>query len=552
MSDSLLPRRDFLAALVSAGASGALSRTPLWTALGGDAPYGGVIGAPAIITSERLRPQWPSGVQSGDPWPTRAVVWGRTDRDARLQLEWDTTDRFRNVRRVRGPVATSERAFTTHLDLRGLPPGQTIFYRARYESLASPGVMSEPVVGQFRTPPLAHTAPARPVRIAWSGDMVGQGWGIDTSRGGIRMYDALRRAEPDVFVHSGDNIYADGPLLPEVTLDDGTVWRNLVTEAKSKVCETLEDYRGAFAYNLLDDNARRFGASVPIIAQWDDHEVVDNWFHDLVLENDPRFTEKRVRVLAERGRQALFEFLPIRRHTTDRNRVYRSFSLGALADIFVVDLRSYRGTNSANLQAEPSPATAILGEAQLAWLEQSLRQSRATWKIIACDMPIGLVVNDRVRDGVRNYEAVANADNGTPLGREHDIARLLRNLQAAQVRNVVWVTADVHYCAAHHYAPDRAAFTQFDAFWEFVAGPMHAGTFGPNALDGTFGPEVRFASPAPKPNRPPSDDLQFYGTLDIDPRTRALTAALWDVTGKRLWSTELAPLPTGRPQTSHP
>lgn len=552
MSDSLLPRRDFLAALVSAGTSSALSRTPLWTALGGDAPYGGVIGAPAIITSERLRPQWPSGVQSGDPWPTRAVVWGRTDRDARLQLEWDTTNRFRNVRRVRGPVATSERAFTTHLDLRGLPPGQTIFYRARYESLASPGVMSEPVVGQFRTPPLAHTAPARPVRIAWSGDMVGQGWGIDTSRGGIRMYDALRRAEPDVFVHSGDNIYADGPLLPEVTLDDGTVWRNLVTEAKSKVCETLEDYRGAFAYNLLDDNARRFGASVPIIAQWDDHEVVDNWFHDLVLENDPRFTEKRVRVLAERGRQALFEFLPIRRHTTDRNRVYRSFSLGALADIFVVDLRSYRGTNSANLQAEPSPATAILGEAQLAWLEQSLRQSRATWKIIACDMPIGLVVNDRVRDGVRNYEAVANADNGAPLGREHDIARLLRNLQAAQVRNVVWVTADVHYCAAHHYAPDRAAFTQFDAFWEFVAGPMHAGTFGPNALDGTFGPEVRFASSAPKPNRPPSDDLQFYGTLDIDPRTRALTAALWDVTGKRLWSTELASLPTGRPQTSHP
>jgi len=542
MSDSQLPRRDFLAALVSAGASGALARTPLRSMLGSDL-HGGAVGAPSLITSERLRPQWPSGVQSGDPWPTRAMLWGRTDRDARLHVEWDTTDRFRNVRRVRGPVATSERAFTSHLDLGGLPPGQTIFYRARYESLASPGAMSEPVVGQFRTPPLAQAAPSRPVRIAWSGDMVGQGWGIDASRGGIRMYEALRRAEPDVFVHSGDNIYADGPLQPEVKLDDGTVWRNLVTEAKSKVCETLDDYRGAFAYNLLDEHARRFGASVPVIAQWDDHEVVDNWFHDLVLENDPRFTERRVRVLAERAQQALFEFLPIRRHTTDRNRVYRSFSLGALADIFVVDLRSYRGANSPNLQREPSSATAIMGEAQLAWLEQSLRQSRATWKIIACDMPIGLVVNDRIREGVRNYEAIANADNGAPLGREHDIARLLRNLQAAAVKNVVWVTADVHYCAAHHYAPDRAAFTQFDAFWEFVAGPMHAGTFGPNALDGTFGPEVRFASPAPAPNRPPSDNLQFYGTLDIEPRTRALTATLWDVTGKRLWSTELAPQP---------
>ena len=537
MTDSQLPRRAFLARLASAGAAGALARSSLWPSPSADLRPG----APAIITSERLRPQWPSGVQTGDPWPTRAMFWGRTDREARLHLEWDTTERFRQPRRVTGPVARADAAYTTHLDLTDLPPGQTIVYRARYESLAAPGVFSEPLTGHFRTPPRALTPPNRPIRIAWSGDMVGQGWGIDEARGGIRMYEALRRADPDVFVHSGDNIYADGPLQAEVPLGDGTVWRNLVTEAKSKVCETLDEYRGAFAYTLLDANAQRFGASVPIIAQWDDHEVVDNWFHELVLEEDPRFTEKRVRVLAERAQQALFEFLPIRRHATERNRIYRSFSLGPLAEIFVVDLRSYRGPNSPNRQPEPSAATAILGDAQLAWLARALRESRATWKIVACDMPIGLVVNDRMRDGVRNYEAIANADDGVPLGREHEIARLLRTLQEAAVRNVVWITADVHYCAAHHYAPERAAFTQFDAFWEFVAGPMHAGTFGPNALDGTFGPAVRFASAAPSPNRPPSDDLQFYGTLDVDPRSRALTASLWDVTGERLWSVELSP-----------
>lgn len=537
MTDSSLPRRDFLTRVISAGAAGVLSRSGLLTAAAPSVP----IAAPAIVTSDRLRPQWPSGVQSGDPWPTRAILWGRADREARLHLEWDTTERFRNARRLRGPVARAERAFTAHLDLEGLPPGQTIVYRARFESLSAPGVFSEPVTGQFRTPSLVSARPARPVRIAWSGDMVGQGWGIDESRGGIRMYEALRRAEPDVFVHSGDNIYADGPLQREVPLADGTVWRNLVTEAKSKVAETLDEYRGAFAYNLLDANAQRFGASVPVIAQWDDHEVVDNWFHDLVLENDARYTEKRVRVLAERAQQALFEFLPIRRSRVEPNRIYRSFALGALAEIFVVDLRSYRGANSPNRQATPSRDTAILGDTQIAWLERSLRESRATWKIIASDMPLGLVVNDRIREGVRNYEAVANADNGAPLGREHDIARLLQGLQRDRVRNVVWVTADVHYCAAHHYAPERAAFTHFDPFWEFVAGPMHAGTFGPNALDGTFGPAVRFASTAPTPNAPPSDNLQFYGTLDIDPRTRALTAGLWDVTGKRLWSTDLAP-----------
>ncbi len=158
-------------------------------------------------------------------------------------------------------------------------------------------------------------------------------------------------------------------------------------------------------------------------------------------------------------------------------------------------------------------------------------------------MPIGLVVPDRPRNGERTHEAWANADGGSPLGRELEMANLLAFMKRERIGNTVWVTADVHYAAAHHYAPDRASFTDFDPFWEFVAGPMHAGTFGPNALDGTFGPEVRFSTAAGgiTPNRPPSDGLQFFGTLDIDPATRALTAAIHNVGGERLWQVELAP-----------
>jgi alkaline phosphatase D len=524
MSDSPLPRRTFLGATAAAAAAALLR------------PSASLLGAPAIITSDRARPVLPNGIQIGDPLRDRAVFWARADRPARLHLEWDTTERFTNARRIISPIARTESAFTTHLDLARLPAGQTICYRARYESIDAPGTFSEPLTGCFRMPPRDAS---RRIRIAWSGDMVGQGWGIDEARGGLRIYDAMRRAEPDLFIHSGDNIYADQPLLPEVPLADGTVWRNLITDAKAKVAESLDDFRGNFAYNLLDPHARQFAGSVPIIAQWDDHEVVNNWFHDLVLERDTRYTEKRVGVLAERAKQALFEFLPIRRNATEPRRVYRSFSYGALLDVFVIDMRSYRGANTTNRQSESGPAAAILGETQLAWLERSLRASRATWKVIASDMPIGVVVGDARRNGEPTFEAVANADPGAPLGRELEIARLLESLQRARVRNVVWVTADVHYCAAHHYAPDRAAFTRFEPFWEFVAGPMHAGTFGPNALDATFGPEVRFQKFAPEPNRPPSDNLQFFGTLDIDPTTRAMTAALWDVTGTRLWSVDL-------------
>ena len=79
--------------------------------------------------------------------------------------------------------------------------------------------------------------------------------------------------------------------------------------------------------------------------------------------------------------------------------------------------------------------------------------------------------------------------------------------------------------------------------WEFVAGPLHAGTFGPGELDATFGPQVKFTGVqrGMKGNRPPSDGLQFFGTLKINARTRVLTARLHDLAGRILFSVEVPP-----------
>lgn len=87
-----------------------------------------------------------------------------------------------------------------------------------------------------------------------------------------------------------------------------------------------------------------------------------------------------------------------------------------------------------------------------------------------------------------------------PLGHELEIAERLRFIKRERVRNTVWITADVHYCAAHYYDPQRAAFNDFDGFWEFVAGLLNAGSFGPNTIDGSFGPQVVFAK-APPPGQ---------------------------------------------------
>ena len=120
---------------------------------------------------------------------------------------------------------------------------------------------------------------------------------------------------------------------------------------------------------------------------------------------------------------------------------------------------------------------------------------------------------------------------------------MLQFIRRERIRNVVWITADVHYCAAHEYHPSRATFTDFDPFWEFVAGPLHAGTFGPGRLDATFGPEAKFVGipPGMKGNRPPSDGFQFFGTLSIDAKTRSLTARLHNLAGDRIYTNELPP-----------
>ncbi len=108
-----------------------------------------------------------------------------------------------------------------------------------------------------------------------------------------------------------------------------------------------------------------------------------------------------------------------------------------------------------------------------------------------------------------------------------------------RIRNVVWVTADVHYAAAHRYDPAVAEFKSFLPFWEFVAGPLHAGTFGPRQARPDVWLHAGLQQRARRTSSPtgrPSEGLQFFGTLTIDPATRRLTVALWNLDNDKLWS----------------
>jgi alkaline phosphatase D len=185
-----------------------------------------------------------------------------------------------------------------------------------------------------------------------------------------------------------------------------------------------------------------------------------------------------------------------------------------------------------------------MGAEQLRWLRQELKDSRATWKVISSDMPLGIIVPDGLDAQNRpRFENSSNGD-GPPLGRELEIAKLLAFMREHRVRNVIWVTTDVHYTAAHFYDPARARFSDFDPFWEFVSGPLNAITVGPNSPDNTFGIQVVYqkAPTGSNPDRSPKAGMQFFGEVLIEARTRALTVNLRDLAGTVLFSKTLEAL----------
>ena len=129
----------------------------------------------------------------------------------------------------------------------------------------------------------------------------------------------------------------------------------------------------------------------------------------------------------------------------------------------------------------------------------------------------------------------------TPIGNAIDATGIE---QADGPRGRGLEIADLHYTAAHYYDPNRAAFQDFEPFWEFVSGPLHAGTWTAVTLERTFGPQVVFhkaASATQGDNLAPCYGLQFFGQAMIDGATGSLTVTLKDVEDRTLWSITLDP-----------
>ncbi len=504
---------------------------------------GVAIGAAPGLLTDRLTARWTGGVglvrdrpdqpyaaRAGDVSTDSAVIWGRASSDSRMMVRLESNGR--RIRSVRGPWATARTDHTARVVLRGLAPGRE--HTAVVWFTGHDGNAGRPQRVTFRTAPI-HPAP---VSFVWSGDTCGQGWGINDALGGLTGYRLVADLQPDFFLHCGDNIYADEPMDEHDEDHYGNRWTNRMTDAVAKVAETLEDFRGRHRYVLEDRAVRALYREVPTVAMWDDHETLNNWYPGEVITDrlDEYTIERRCDVLAARGRRAWQEYMPVGPDVLGRSgRIYRKIGYGPHLDVFCLDMRSYRDANGHNDQTDPERS--ILGREQADWLLREVSASTATWKVIAADMPLSVATKH-----ADDRDSVAQYDDGVPLGREHEIARLLSGFRAGRVRNVVWVTADVHYTAAHHYSPERAAFADFDPFWEFISGPIAAGTFTAREPDQTFGPEVVFAqgNPSEVLRMSPAAGQQYVGQVQISIDGR-MTVTLHSVADGALWSRTFEP-----------
>ncbi len=479
----------------------------------------------------------PVGIRSGDVTSHEATLWAAADRPGGLRISLSSNGR--RLRSIRGAMATPDTDLTARHTLRGLAPGREFEATMWFEDAT--GKKGEVQTLRFATAPI-HPAPQN---VVWSGDVCGQGWGINEDLGGMRSFQSMLDVQPDLFLHCGDTIYADEPIeARRMDLDLRHLWSSTIAFGVDHVAQTLADFRGRHRYNLLDRHVREFNLHVPTVATWDDHETTNNWWPGHTVEDPAYDVERSCDVLAARARRAWQEYQPIAvsdvngkgRTGFAEELIYRKVSRGAHLDVFVLDQRSYRGPNDIAPGAEEK---GLMGEAQTEWLIREASRSTATWKVIMADQP--LAITPRL---VEDRDSYANHLDGVPTNRETELARVLSAFKANGVKNVVWLTADVHYTAAHHFDPARAkGFHDFDPFWEFVSGPLHGSTFPTKEVDETFGCEIRYAQGAEGRTRAgesPRAGKQYFGQLLID-RDGAMTVNLRKVGGDILWSTLLEP-----------
>ncbi|WP_116044489.1 alkaline phosphatase D family protein [Amycolatopsis palatopharyngis] len=426
---SALSRRDVLRA---GGTLVAVAGTGLVGGAAFAAPSGGV---PAAFAH---------GVASGDPLPDGVLLWTRVTptEDARpgsgagpdVRVQWEVAldEGFRTVV-AQGDTATGPaRDHTVKVDVRGLDPDSWYWYRFRFRGAVSPA-------GRTRTAPAAG-APVDRLRM---GVVSCANW----QAGHFAAYRHLaHRQDLDLVLHLGDYLYEYAPGEYQA--------RDTVVRPHDPPIEmtVLEHYRRRHAQYKTDPDLQALHAHVPFVVTWDDHESAnDAWSGGAENHTEPAEGTWADRRAA--SQQAYAEWMPVRYEAG--GRLYRRFTFGSLAELSMLDLRTYRSKQVDNPldRAADDPDRTITGDEQLRWLTSGLVDSGAQWKLVGNPVMIAPVRFPSTLS-TRELQALSQLTGppveGAPYnvdqwdGYTADRTELFSTLRDHGVQDTVFLTGDIH------------------------------------------------------------------------------------------------------------
>lgn len=401
----------------------------------------GVLAAAAVPGAARAAaPYFRHGVASGDPTPGGILLWTRvTPSDEAVPgsgagpvvtVSWQvaTDAEFATVVAGGQVAAGPDRDHTVKIDVAGLEPGTTYWYRFGYAGSWSP-------TGRTMTAPAEDAAIDR-LRL---GVVSCANW----EAGYFAAYRLLaERGDLHLVVHLGDYLYeyATGEFAAA-----GEVVR---PHEPAHEILTLADYRVRHALHKTDPDLQALHASVPWVITWDDHEVAnDMWSGG--AENHTPGTEGSFTDRVAAARQAYAEWMPVR--LGDDGRIYRRVRFGSLVELSMLDLRTYRSEQAEGAEVD-DPERTIAGEDQLEWLIDGLVGSTARWKLVGnpvmisrldlASLPAWLLgpLGDLL--GIPDNGIVLNPDQWDGYNADRD--RVVDALLDAGTEDVLFVTGDIH------------------------------------------------------------------------------------------------------------
>jgi alkaline phosphatase D len=437
--NSLSPRRR---TVVKAAAATAVLAGPLAASL----PARAADQAPAFL----------HGVASGDPLPDGVLLWTRVTPTPEAipgsgvgpdtEVSWVVArDKAFTSIVAKGTVtATAASDHTVKADVRGLQPATDYWFRFSAGGTDSP-------VARTRTAPAADAA----VSSLRFGVVTCANW----EAGYFAAYRHLAaRGDLDAWLHLGDYIYEykSGEYAAR-----GTVVR---PHAPANEIITLADYRTRHAKYKTDPDLQALHLKAPVIAIWDDHEFADNaWSGGAVNHTEGAEGTWTARKAA--AKQAYFEWMPVR--TAIEGTTYRRLRFGKLADLSLLDLRSFRSQQaSAGSGSVDDPNRTITGRAQLDWLKAGLKASDTKWRLVGNSVMIApFVVGSLTADLLKPLAKLldlpqdgigVNTDQWD--GYTHDRRELLDHLRSNGIGNTVFLTGDIHMSWANDVPVDAGTY----------------------------------------------------------------------------------------------